>query len=136
MIYMIFFFFFHNLDDPYYSGMRARVPNFLKANSKAVVASRIVDSNSNYISGNNISKLMKENGSAKKKSSALVAPMSTYHQQHLHHQQMHGNGGRDLYHHMPSQQQQQHQQQQQQYSMWHAKSYSHESGIGEWNIFN
>lgn len=116
--------------------MRARVPNFLKANSKAVVASRIVDSNSNYISGNNISKLMKENGSAKKKSSALVAPMSTYHQQHLHHQQMHGNGGRDLYHHMPSQQQQQHQQQQQQYSMWHAKSYSHESGIGEWNIFN
>jgi hypothetical protein len=61
---------------------------------------------------------MKENGSAKKMSSAVVAPMSTFHPMHV--------GARDLYqphlHHMPSQQP---------FNMWQARSYSHESGIGE-----
>lgn len=94
----------------------------MKANSKGVVASRIVDNNSNY-SSNNFNKLTKEKGSAKKMSSAVIAPMSNYHQHHsLLQHPMHGNISRgDLYHH----------QQQQPYSMWHAKSYSHESGIGE-----
>ncbi|KAL7039258.1 hypothetical protein ACKWTF_009847 [Chironomus riparius] len=88
-------------DDPYYCGLRARVPNFVKANKPP---SRIVDKNSNYISN----KLVKEKEHSKKMS--VAPPM------------MHGNG-RDLYHHqqLPSSHQQS------QYNMWHAKSY--ESGI-------
>ena len=85
--------------------------------------SRIVDNNSNYISGSNLNKSMKENSSAKKLSSAAVAPLSTYHPMHF---------GRDLYH-------QQHLHQmpappQQTYNMWQARSYSHESGIGKIDI--
>jgi hypothetical protein len=130
-------------DDPYYCGMRARVPNFGKAtingnnNNNKIINSnnkmnngsskssnnksssnRIVDNNSNYISSNNLSRLMKEK---EHKKMSVVAPMSTF-------PQMHANG-RDLYHH---QQQQQPMPQPQHYSMWHAKSY--ESGIGEIHI--
>lgn len=95
--------------------MRARVPNFVKANK----ANRIVDSNSNYISSNNLSKLMKEKEKEMKKmapASVGVAPLSTYHQHH---------GNNNLYHHHL----QSPHHQPQQYSMWHAKSY--ESGIGK-----
>jgi hypothetical protein len=102
-------------DDPYYCGMRARVPNFVKANK----AKRIVDSNSNYISSNNLSKLMKEKEKEMKKMAPApvgVAPLSTYHQHH---------GNNNLYHHHL----QSPHHQPQQYSMWHAKSY--ESGIGK-----
>jgi hypothetical protein len=117
-------------DDPYYCGLRARVPNFVKATSNIINTSnksnnnknsnnkssnRIVDSNSNYISSNNLNRLMKEKEQHKKMS--VVAPMSAF-------QQMHGNT-RDLYHHQPPPPPSS----QQQYSMWHAKSY--ESGIGE-----
>lgn len=95
--------------------MRARVPNFVKANK----ANRIVDNNSNYISSNNLSKLMKEKEKEMKKMAPLsagVAPLSTYHQHH---------GNSNLYHHhLPSPHHQP-----QHYSMWHAKSY--ESGIGK-----
>jgi hypothetical protein len=95
-------------DDPYYCGMRARVPNFVKANK----ANRIVDNNSNYISSKDLNKLMKEKEHKRIAPSSAVAPLSTFHQ-------MHGNT--NLYHHhLPSNQQ---------YSMWHAKSY--ESGIGK-----
>lgn len=94
-------------DDPYYCGLRARVPNFVKASKPP---SRIVDKNSNYISNSNLNKMLKEKEHSKKMS--------------VHGPMMHGNG-RDLYHHhqLPPSHQQQH------YNMWHAKSY--ESGIGK-----
>lgn len=113
-------------DDPYYAGLRARVPNFVKSNGKAVVASRTVDNNNSYVSTSNYNKFVKENASSKKKTSAIVAPLNTnslntYHHHHLIHQ---GNkNGSDSFHHMPSQKQS--------FSMWNAKSYSHESGIGK-----
>lgn len=88
--------------------MRARVPNFVKANK----TNRIVDKNSNYISSKDLNKIMKEKEHKRIAPSSAVAPLSTFHQ-------MHGNS--NLYHHhLPSNQQ---------YSMWHAKSY--ESGIGK-----
>jgi hypothetical protein len=94
-----------NADDPYYCGLRARVPNFVKANK----ANRIVDNNSNYISSKDLNKLMKEK---EQKRVAPASAMSNFHQ-------MRGNGS--LYpHHLPANQP---------YSMWHAKSY--ESGIGK-----
>lgn len=94
-----------NTDDPYYCGLRARVPNFVKANK----ANRIVDNNSNYISSKDLNKLMKEK---ELKRVAPASAMTSFHQ-------MRGNG--NLYpHHLPSNQP---------YSMWHAKSY--ESGIGK-----
>ena len=99
-------------DDPYYCGLRARVPNFVKASKPP---SRIVDkNNNNYISNSNMNKILKEKEHSKKLSAA--PPM------------MHGNG-RDLYHHHQQQQQLPSSHHQSHYNMWHAKSY--ESGIGK-----
>jgi hypothetical protein len=108
----------HTPDDPYYCGLRARVPNFV---SKATNgrASRAVDNNSNYITNNNLNKIVKDK--EHKKMSAVVAPLSTFHQKHGN------NNNRDLY--LPHQPQLPPAHHQQHYNMWHAKSY--ESGIGE-----
>lgn len=114
------------LDDPYYSGMRARVPNFVsKVNSKS---NKLVDKNSNYTSKNNLNKALKQKDQIQSKQrvsvaamsqTALVAPLSQFHQMH--------NNTTNLYtHHLP------HQQQHQQF-MWHSRSY--ESGIGKnWTL--
>ncbi|CAO1413228.1 unnamed protein product [Diamesa tonsa] len=107
-------------DDPYYSGMRARVPNFVsKVNSKS---NKLVDKNSIYSSKNNLNKSLKQKDQIQSKQrvsvaamaqTALVAPLSQFHQMH--------NNTTNLYtHHLP------HQQQHQQF-MWHSRSY--ESGI-------
>lgn len=91
-------------DDPYYCGMSARVPNFVKVNSRN---SRSADINSNYITSANMKKLLKEKEQKKISSSQAIAPLSTYHQSY----------GDSL--HMASQQQRG--------NMWHQKSY--ETGI-------
>lgn len=88
--------------------MRARVPNFVKAN-KANKVNRIVDSNSNYASSNYIS----SNDLHKRISPALaVAPLSSFHQ---------ARGSNSLYQHLPADHHQ--------FNMWHSKS--HDNGISK-----
>lgn len=117
--------------------MRARVPNFVKANGKM---SNSVDINAAYISGNNL-KALRENEqqqSSKRMSLAHLAhpaSLSSLHQLH----QMHNNNSN--YHqtdfkgpgfsqnHYHSQHNMMQSQQMSREYLWHARSY--ESGIGE-----
>jgi hypothetical protein len=109
-------------DDPYYCGLRARVPNFVKANSKA---NNPIDNNSNYVSSSNLNKAMKEKES-KRMLIAQAQPSHTslHHNNsnsnsnlYLHHQQLHHSASHNMMapHHQPP-------------YMWHTRSY--ESGIG------
>ncbi|GLV43119.1 expansion [Carabus blaptoides fortunei] len=89
-------------DDPYYCGLRARVPNFVKSKTKEPVPSKRFSM------------------------SQQQSPLPLALQHHLHQQQMH-QAALQHQHHAALQHQQQHQLQQQPHAIWHARSY--ESGI-------
>lgn len=104
--------------------MRARVPNFVKANGKPVV-----DINSNYISSKNLNKAMKDKEqqqATKRMSVAHLAHPASFTSLHQLHQ-MNNSSLYPLKHHQPAQSMMH----QQQY-LWHARS--HESGIGEYSV--
>jgi hypothetical protein len=63
-------------DDPYYCGLRARVPNFVK---RGRGGQPIVDPNVAYISANNLSKMMKEKDNRRLTLSSNSAPFLGYH---------------------------------------------------------
>ena len=119
--------------------MRARVPNFVKANGKM---SNSVDINAAYISGNNLKALREKEQQQSSKRMSLAhlahpASLSSLHQLHQMHNSnsnYHQNNvdykspGYSQNHYHSHHNMMQSQQQQQQY-MWHARSY--ESGIGE-----
>lgn len=98
-------FFPATLDDPYYCGLRARVPNFVK---KGRGGQQILDPNVNYISANNLSKMMKEKDNRRLTLSSNSAPFLGYHP---------SIGNMNHYNHSPYS-----------HRLWQAKSY--ESGIG------
>lgn len=106
---------FYPTDDPYYCGMSARVPNFVKVNRN----SRSADINSNYITSANMKKMLKEKEQKKISSSPAIAPLSTYHQS-----QSYGNGD-SL--HMASHHQQRN-------SLWHSKVYETGMGMIDWDM--
>lgn len=91
-------------DDPYYCGLRARVPNFVK---KGRNGQQILDPNVNYISANNLSKMMKEKDNRRLTLSSNSAPFLGYHP---------SIGNMNHYNHSPYS-----------HRLWQAKSY--ESGI-------
>ncbi|KAH8301670.1 hypothetical protein KR059_008255 [Drosophila kikkawai] len=106
-------------DDPYYCGLRARVPNFVKS-GKPSSAKDQRDGNGNNISNGGMSTL------SQKKTSMIhnhLAGMHPHHIQQQQHQQQQLMAAAAAAHAA-----QHHQQQQQHHQIWQTRSY--ESGIG------
>ncbi|XP_017839767.1 uncharacterized protein LOC108597633 [Drosophila busckii] len=120
-------------DDPYYCGLRARVPNFVKSSKnnkdqRDGNGNNITNGNNNHNNNNNNSNINNNNNNgmstlSQKKTSMIHNHLAGMHAHpHAHHALAHP-------HHLQQQllKQQQQQQQQQQHQIWQTRSY--ESGI-------
>ncbi|XP_026842699.1 uncharacterized protein LOC6600949 isoform X2 [Drosophila persimilis] len=120
-------------DDPYYCGLRARVPNFVKSGKKGSGQGLKDQRDGN---GNNINIINNNNNSnggmstlSQKKTSMIHNHLSGMHPHHIQQQQqlMAAAAAAHAVHHHPGHQQQQ-QQQNHHHQIWQTRSY--ESGIG------
>ncbi|XP_022222690.2 uncharacterized protein LOC111074269 isoform X2 [Drosophila obscura] len=120
-------------DDPYYCGLRARVPNFVKSGKKGSGQGLKDQRDGN---GNNINIINNNNNSnggmstlSQKKTSMIHNHLAGMHPHHIQQQQqlMAAAAAAHAVHHHPGHQQQQ-QQQNHHHQIWQTRSY--ESGIG------